>query len=505
MKIYTAEQVRAWDAYTIAREPISSIDLMNRAASAWTNRFLKHETDYYRPIDVLCGPGNNGGDGIAIGRYLRLAGFDACIYLCHFDLPTSQDFRAQFALTKDLSGIDIITPSANATFTLRSHAIVIDALFGMGINRALAPTHSRLISDVNAAQHKVYAVDLPSGLMPERPTTGTVLRADVTISFERPKLAFFAPENQDYIGTWEIVPIGLHPAFEEEQTTDYHFLSRTEAKKLYLPRKRHEHKGTRGHACLLTGSLGKMGAAVLSAKACMRTGVGLTTVHLPTCGTEILQIATPEVMVSTDTGTDSLHQLPPQLERFDALGCGPGIGGSEQTAQMMSDLLSACQSKPLVLDADALNHLASNQNLLKLLPKHSILTPHYKEFERLFGQTNHFFEKLELSQNIARKYQVALVLKGANAPVVLPDGQIWFNSTGNPGMATAGSGDVLTGMLTSLLAQGYSTPDAARLGVYLHGLSGDLAAEQIGHDALIASDIIEYLGAAFRKMNANDA
>jgi NAD(P)H-hydrate epimerase len=333
----------------------------------------------------------------------------------------------------------------------------------------------------------------------DQPTTGVSIEADYTFSFELPKLGFMFPENAERVGEWHCETIGLSPDFIREENTPWHYLDANEVKPLLKFRQKFDHKGTFGHALIVAGGYGKVGAAVLAAKACLRSGAGLVTAHVPKCAYSILQTAVPEAMASVDDHEFDVTCFGEELIRFQAIGAGPGIGTNQLTIKALEELLEK-SGKPLVLDADALNILAAHPGLIKKIPRHSILTPHPKEFERLFGKTENSFARNGLQRKKAQELDICLILKGSNTAVAAPDGSCWFNTTGNPGMATGGTGDVLTGILTGLLAQGYSSFDAARLGVYLHGLAGDLAAADFQQEAMIAGDVIEYLGKAFKKL-----
>jgi NAD(P)H-hydrate epimerase len=295
----------------------------------------------------------------------------------------------------------------------------------------------------------------------------------------------------------QVLDIGLHPGFVEH--ADYQLLELSEIKKIYKPRPEFAHKGTFGHTLLIGGSYGKIGALVLATKASLRSGAGLVTVFIPRCGYNILQTAVPEAMVITGEETDLISNLPPDLEKFSSIGIGPGLGTEKKTQTAVVHLIKNAK-KPLVVDADALNCLSLNKDALYDLPPYSILTPHPKEFERLFGTTSNEFERIRLAKEKAEEFKVIIVLKGHHTLIALPGGTTFFNNTGNAGMATGGTGDVLTGMLTSLLGQGYAPSDAALLGVYLHGLAGDIAAENNSMEALIAGDLTAYLGGAFKRL-----
>ncbi len=499
MKIFSAAQIRAWDAYTIAHEPIASIDLMERAALAFVHWFTSRFPDADQPVCVLVGPGNNGGDGLAIARLLHQRLYTVSLYRCHVGAQVSADFQINWERLPQWDAITVThLHEGDAMPQLPSGVILIDALFGSGLNRPITGYWAKLIQHLNALPLTRVAVDVPSGLLTEAPTEGVCLHAQHTFSFELPKLAFFMPENERRVGQWEVGSIGLHPGFMAEEDTPYRYTDAAVARALLRPRRRFDHKGTFGHALLLAGSYGKVGAAVLAAKACMRSGAGLTTVHAPACAYTILQTAVPEAMVSVDVQADCISTLP-EVKAYHAIGAGCGWGQAPVTAQALRQLLEQCAS-PLVLDADALNLLAQDAALLARLPRDTILTPHPKEFERLFGATANAFERLALLRRKAQELGAVIVLKGAFTCVASPDGICRFNATGNPGMATGGSGDVLTGILTGLLAQGYPPVDAAVLGVYLHGLAGDLAARALGEEALVAGDLNRWLGKAFREL-----
>lgn len=491
-KIYTTEQIRAWDAYTIEHEPIASVELMNRAALVFTDWFLRRYTDSNRPVYIVAGTGNNGGDGLAAARYLHRAFYAVKVFVCDFSGKHSADFDAQAALLPDYEGVDVQWLSAPTDFPeIPANAVLIDALFGSGLTRAPEGSYAAVIEQVNRLRCEVVAIDLPSGLFADRPTPGPCVRARRTFSFESPKLAFFFPENAEWVGEWEIGSIGLHPHYAEQTASLNHLVEAADIEARVRPRPRFAHKGTFGHALLVAGSYGKMGAAVLAARAALRAGLGLLTVHAPRCGNMVLQTAVPEAMYSADHRA-RLFSEAPDLERYTALGVGPGLGTAPETAAGLIELLQRAR-QPLVLDADALNILATTPDCWKLAPAGSVLTPHPGEFERLFGACADSFVRLERLREKARNFGLYIVLKGAYTVTADPEGNCWFNPTGNPGMATGGSGDVLTGILTALLAQGYPPLDACLVGVYKHGEAGDRAAAARGMAAMVAGDIIDSL------------
>ncbi|HRK80330.1 MAG TPA: NAD(P)H-hydrate dehydratase [Saprospiraceae bacterium] len=497
MKILSAEQTRALDAYTIANEPIASIDLMERASLTFVKWLVQPFPDSDRKVLILVGPGNNGGDGLAVARLLHRRFYDVAVWRCHIGAAVSPDFQINWDRLPTEGGA-IAVHHLHAGDPLPDWpqgALLIDALFGSGLSRPVTGYWADLIRHCNEQSLTRVAIDVPSGLFTDGPSEGAVLEAHYTFSFETPKLAFFLPDNQQRVGEWRFGSIGLDAGFLSEISTLFHFVEAASARNMLKTRRRFDHKGVFGHALICAGSYGKAGAAVLATRACLRSGAGLVTVHTPRCAYPILQTAAPEAMTLADAHELHISEMP-DLSPFSAIGAGCGWGQEELTANALHQLLE-CAVQPLVLDADALNLLALHPEWMKLLPENTILTPHPKEFERMFGPSNNGFERLEILRKKAAELHVVIVLKGAFSCIASPDGHCYFNATGNPGMATGGSGDVLTGIITGLRAQGYAALDAAVLGVYLHGLAGDLAAKQKGQEALIAGDLIEMMGAAF--------
>ncbi|MDX2002002.1 MAG: NAD(P)H-hydrate dehydratase [Chitinophagales bacterium] len=495
MKILSAEQISQADAYTIQHEPIASIDLMERAGKAFVD-WLESEFPNHTLFVIFCGYGNNGGDGYAIARLLLNKGYVVRVFTYKSDRLPSPDC----AINAQRLGasIEIIVDAADFP-KLAEDVLIIDALFGTGLSKPIQGIVVDLISYLNQLPNRRIAVDMPSGLMTDGPSSGVIIKAHRTLAFQLPKLSFLMPDNAAFVGDWSVLDIGLSKTFIKEVNTPFYY---TTAEDIQLKqRAKYSHKGTYGHALIIGGSIGKIGAAVLSTEACLRAGSGLVSCCAPSVGLNVLQTTVPAAMVVMG-GENYLTNLP-ELTAFNAIGVGPGMGTHTDTASLLYSLLNAVKV-PLVLDADALNMLAVNPNLLELLPKNSILTPHPKEFARLFGETRNGFERLNLLREKSSKYGCIIILKGAHTSISSPEGEVWFNSTGNAGMATGGSGDVLTGIITGLLAQGYLPIEAARIGVYLHGLAGDLAAKETSMEAMIASDIIAYLGKAFLSLQATE-
>jgi ADP-dependent NAD(P)H-hydrate dehydratase / NAD(P)H-hydrate epimerase len=495
MEILSSEQIRAWDQFTMQSEPISSIDLMERAASKCLEWLIENGF-LHKSFTIFCGKGNNGGDGLALARLLSQKESTVVVYILEFGYKGTDDFQANLArLHETKVEIHFIQTIENFHPT-RSGDIIIDALYGSGLNRPLEGVTQKLVEFINRSGNKIISIDLPSGLFSDKSSNGNpVIQATHTLSFQCYKLAFLLPENGPYCGIVQILDIGLNRKFLGHIENNYTLLDIAFIKTIFKPRDQYANKGDFGHALLLAGAYGKMGAAVLASKACLRSGVGLLTIHIPKKGYEIIQVSIPEAMVSIDSDENINTLLPEQLLEYSAIGIGPGIGIAKKTTVMLSNLLNQYK-KPIVIDADALNIISANQELLEQLPPYSILTPHPKEFERLFGPGGNDFERLALAIQKSNQYQIIIVLKGHYTFIAIPGGKGYFNSTGNAGMAKGGSGDALTGMVTSFLAQGYSSGESSILSVYLHGLAGDYAATVFSQYGMLASDLINCLGDA---------
>jgi len=499
MKLFATSQIAGIDKYTIEHEPISDIDLMERAASTLVDWILHHaEPDQHMVFFV--GPGNNGGDALAAARMLAwaLSGID--VYVMDLGKGMSDSANTNLERLQQQNRTQIVYLDADAPMPdLKPTDWVIDGLFGSGLSRPLKGLPAKIVKHINASGAQVIAIDIPSGLMGEdnrQNDRDSIIRADVTLTFQFPKISFLLPENDPFTGHWIVLDIGLHPDGIGQTETPFFYTDHQVARGFLKDRRTFAHKGNFGHALLIAGSYGKMGAAVLASRGCLRSGVGLLTTHVPRLGYSILQNSIPEAMASIDQ-SDLMFTQNPDLAPFDAIGIGPGLDTKCNTGRGVQRMLEEEQKKPMVIDADGLNLLAKNPEWLKLLPPETILTPHPGEFARLTHPVECGYERLQLAKEYASENNVVLVLKGAYTAIACPDGTCWFNSTGNPGMATAGSGDVLTGILLGLLAQGYTAKEAAILGVFLHGLAADFAVEEASHEALLAGDITQHLGLAF--------
>lgn len=500
MNIYSADQVKAWDAYTIQHEPITSIDLMERAAQKCVDWLLAN-TSQHISFKIFCGKGNNGGDGLAIARLLFQKNRAVEIFILEFGKKGSDDFQANLERLHELPvNIHFIQTAAHFPI-LTLQDVVIDALYGSGLNKPLDGLSSTLVQYLNASGNKIVSVDLPSGMFLDQSSKGnSIIKASDTLTFQAYKKAFLVAENADFTGIIHILDIGLHSGYLKEVSSSWQLVDRDTIKKKFRPRKRFAHKGNYGHALLIGGSYGKMGAIVLTASACLRSGAGLTTAFIPRCGYTVMQTSLPEAMTLTDNDESMITEIPGELDKYSVIGLGPGMGTNKQTREAIGKLLKAF-SKPMVIDADGLNSLALQPEYIPALTPGSIITPHPKEFDRLFGNSENDFERISLAEKKAKELKIIIVLKGHHSLIAVPDGSCYFNNTGNSGMAKGGSGDVLTGIITAFCAKGYDPPDAAILGVYLHGLAGDLAANALSKEAMLARDIITFLSQAFLEIS----
>ena len=501
MKIFLTRDLKEIDNRTIKEQNISSLDLMERAAIAATDELMAR-WDRNTNVILFAGPGNNGGDTLAIARLLNSYGYNTTTYLFNPKGTLSPDCQKNKEKLLSQEGVKLfeITKEFDPP-ELTSETLVVDGLFGVGLNAPIEGGFASVIQYINSYDSTVVAIDIPSGLFGENNSqnlTRNIIKAQLTLTFETPKLAFMFPENEKYTGEVVILDINLSKTAKEETSSKFFFTERSDVKGWLNKRNKFSHKGIFGNALLVAGSYGMMGAAVLAAKACMRTGVGVMAVHGPECGYTVMQTSVPEARYKADKNPRIISIIP-DMTGYNAIGIGPGIGMDNNTGWVLRMSLKDIK-RPLVMDADALNFLASNKELLNVLPANTILTPHPKEFERLFGKTDNGFERLEKAIEMAMHYNLIIVLKGAYTAVCLPNGEVHFNSTGNPGMATAGSGDVLTGIILSLLAQNYLPEQAAILGVYIHGLAGDLSLSLNCEESMIASDIVNQIGNAIRQL-----
>ncbi len=501
MKIFTSAQIHELDKYTIDNEPIKSIDLMERAAKALT-QVIVDTWSSTTPVIVFAGPGNNGGDALAVARMLADKNYDVKVWLFNISGQLSADcaVNKQRFIDKRSKALVEVTQEFEPP-VLEANMLIVDGLFGSGLNKPLAGGFASLVKYINSSPAKVVSIDVPSGLMTEDNTynvRANIIKADMTLTLQQQKLSFLFAENQPFIGQLRVLDIRLSKEGIDKTDAQYTLLEENDILPRLMKRDPFAHKGKMGNALIIAGSYGMGGASVLATKACLRAGAGKVTVHTPKRNNVIMQISVPEAIIHFDKEETTFSEAV-DTEDFNAVGIGPGLGTTEQTAIAIIAQLRRTQC-PQVVDADAINILANHRAWLQQLPKGIILTPHPKEFDRLEGHSADSYERLMKARDLAERIQGYVLLKGHNTSLCLPDGHIIFNSTGNAGMATAGSGDVLTGIITGLLARGYKQEDACIIGMYLHGLAGDIAARELGEESVIASDLIQYLPYAFKRL-----
>jgi hydroxyethylthiazole kinase-like uncharacterized protein yjeF len=500
MNIFSAEQLYQADKITCEKQQITSADLMERAADQIFQWLHSRMQGAQVPIHIFCGIGNNGGDGLALGRMLIQHGYSVKVYIANFTDKRSKCFLINYGRIKDITkDWPVLMTGAEDFPEIHQDDIIVDALFGIGLKRSITGWVKELVTYLNQQKAFKLSIDIPSGLSANEPLLDpeAVVQANHTLTFQTPKLAFFLPSSGPFVPYFEALDIGLDPEFLFSTPPLARLLIKPLVRTLYKQRQKYSHKGDYGHVLVVGGSSGKMGAVVLSARSTLRTGAGLVTAHVPQSGRLILQTAVPEVMVQADKGTENIEAVSLEIDPTTVVA-GMGMGTTASSAKALEELLKTFE-RPMVIDADALNIISANKELLEHIPPGSILTPHPGELKRLVGEWTDDYHKISLARELATKYQLIVLIKGAHTLIIDAD-EILVNTTGNPGMATAGSGDVLSGMIGGLLAQGYSSREAASLGVYLHGSSGNLLTQQKGFESVMAGDIEAHIGAAFLEL-----
>jgi len=470
LPLLTSPQIREADAYTIAHEPISSVNLMERASKAFVGWFVNHFPDKKQSISIYCGTGNNGGDGLAIARILHGHHYKAInIKITRFSDGASDDFNANLKKLQNTIPVTEIKPGDS--FPDEDSPILIDAMLGSGLNKPLHGDYQKLVKHLNELEETVVAVDVPTGF----PTEGdvqpnsTVLKAKLVITFQQPKINFLLPESGPIMECWEAVNIGIDEKFVQSLNSPYQYITEKDIRQLIKPRHKFSNKGIFGHALIVAGQAKTMGAALLCSSACAHAGAGLTTACVPESGLTALNSYLPEIMAVVRQGND-LPEI--QWDKFSTIGIGPGLGNDESSFNLFCDILTNYK-KPIVIDADALNILAEHKQLWAMVPEGSIITPHMKEFDRLFGESTSWWQRLQTAIEKAKEHKICIVLKNDYTITATPEGKAYFNSTSNAAMASGGMGDVLTGIIIALLAQKYSSRDACIIGAYIHGKAGD--------------------------------
>lgn len=496
MKILSAPQIKNCDDFTIVTEPISSINLMERAAQKcahWLFNYLDKENFY-----IFCGNGNNGGDGFAIARLLYQKGFNVDVFIDKSNLKFSVDAKINFDRVKEISGIEVHDFEEAREFNFKEKSGIIDALFGTGLNKNLEGKAKEIVEILNSINLRKVAIDMPSGIFADKniDKNAIVFKADDTLSFQFYKKSFLHPETGKFCGRIHILEIDLSKKFIEEAITSDFIIDENLISEIYKPRNDFSHKGNFGKTCIIAGSFGKIGAAVLATKSALKTGSGLTYILAPKCGYEILQTSCPEAMYLYG-GEDFVKNF--EMSNDFTYGIGPGLGTDYETEEKFLHFLQS-YNEPLVLDADALNIIAKNPENLKIIPKNSVITPHPKEIERLFGKTENSFERLNLAKQKAQELEIFIVLKDHHTQIITPENKVFYNISGNSGLAKGGTGDVLLGIITSFLSQGYSSKNAAIFGVWLHGKAGDITAQDLSKESMLATDVIENISEVFKEL-----
>ncbi len=491
MYILNSTQIAKADKATIANNDISSIDLMEHAATLcfqWLHARLKEQQ---AKIHVFCGTGNNGGDGLVIAHHLHQHGYNIDCYVVNFSEKRSHEFLTNYNRLKKNGKWPAIINTEDDFPNITDKDTVIDAIFGNGLTRKPAGFTKKLIEYINSTQAFTLAIDLPSGLFSNKSVSDTtsVIKANHILTFQCPKLAFLIPENKAFVNTWEVLNIGLDENFIQSLKPTTQYITKNDILPLYKPRKKWSHKGSYGHSLIIGGSFGKIGAVTLATKAALKIGSGLVSSYLPKCGYTIIQTSIPEAMTEVDD--DKALKYFNFKTNPTAIGIGPGMGTLEKTAIGFEKFIKE-NKIPLVIDADAINLISKNKALLRYLPKNTVLTPHPKELERLIGSWKNDYEKLILASQFVKKQSLILVIKDAHT-CIIDNKNTYVNSTGNPALATGGTGDVLTGIITGLIAQGYKPINAAIFGVYIQGKTADIACKEIGYEAFTASSIFDYL------------
>lgn len=499
LPLLTSVQIREADAYTIAHEPISSIDLMERAAKAFTERFVSYFPDKTKPVSIYCGTGNNGGDGLAIARMLNERWYKVNVKIVRFSNKSSEDFESNLKRVKETT-IPVLTIGPDDDLPAENNEILVDALLGTGLNKPIEGGFKKLVNHINSLNRMVVSVDMPTGLFAEGevPPDATVLEAGLVITFQAPKINFLLPDTGKYIQRWEAADIGIDRDFRDSIGSLYQATEEKDIKAMLKPRKHFSNKGTYGHALMVAGKAETMGAALLCAAGCAYTGAGLTTACVPASGLTALNSYLPEVMAVVRRGPE----LPDiEWEKFDAIGIGPGLGKDEEAIDLLTDVLTNYK-KPVVIDADGLNLLAVHKELWRSIPENSILTPHVKEFDRLFGEHENWWQRMQTGLEKAKEHKILILLKNDYTLIISPAGKIYFNTTSNPAMAVGGMGDALTGIITSLLAQKYSPAEACIIGAFIHGRAGDELALPDRLNVVLPGQLVQHLPAVMAKLTA---
>lgn len=499
MKILSAKQLYQAHEETISKQQISELELLERAGTQVFNWMHLRMQGAQVKIHIFNGIGNNGGVGLVLARHLLEHGYNVANYVVNYSKKRTNGFLKNYDRVKSLKQWPVLLTDAEEFPTnISPDDIIVDAIFGIGLNRDPGTLANQLFAHLNTSKAFKLAIDIPSGLYSNKAPDNTehVLYVNYTLSFQSPKMAFFLPETAKYSEQWEVLDIGLDKEFIQEVEATQ-LISKNEVLPMYQMREKFANKFTYGHSLIIGGSYGKMGSVHLASKAALVSGCGLVTAYIPECGYNVLQSSFPEAMVQTVNSEKTLTEITPE-GHFTVAGIGIGMGTSTEANIALTTFLKL-NKLPLVVDADALNIISENKELLNFLPELAILTPHKKELERLIGNWEDDFDMLKKIQLFSSDNNCIIVVKDAITITVYKD-EVFVNTSGNPALATAGAGDVLTGIITGLVAQGYEALQAAIFGVYLHGKTADVAVEKMGYQSFIASDAIENIAGAYLEM-----
>jgi len=515
MKIVTAAQMRTLDHRTITEAQVPSPVLMERAGAGAAN-FIQHQFGPLRgkSITILCGKGNNGGDGLVVARLLRQLQARVTVFLLAPATDLSRDaivMYRRWLRAGGKSSTRVFRSSEQAKPILVSSDLIVDALLGTGLSATVTGAYREAIQLMNQAGRPIIAIDMPSGIHADNGTVlGQAVRATATVTFGLPKLGLYVGPGIDHAGTIHVVDIGIPTAYTDALDTRIILVTSEQVANALPPRRTSSHKGTYGHAGILAGSVGKTGAAALAARAALRMGTGLVTVAIPSSVNDILEAKLLEAMTmplpetkARTLARSGFDRVLAFMQARTAIAIGPGLSTHPETVELIQSLMKHLD-RPTVLDADALNALASRASLLTECKTPPILTPHPGEMARLEVEATSQSvnaDRIGTAKRFARERGVFLVLKGARTVIARPDGLLAICPTGNPGMATAGTGDVLTGMIVGLLAQGVQSWEAACAATYLHGAAGDLAAQQLGQASMLAGDLIAHIPYALQAIS----
>lgn len=510
MKILSANQIKEVDQYSINNELISSIDLMNNASKMCFKWIIRNKKFKKFPFVILAGNKNNGGDGLSIAKFLYLYGVKVIIYIINFSKNPSKEFLIKKNEINKY-GIKTFNIKKDDNFPfIEKNSYLIDSIFGIGLNREIDNYWKSFINFINEIKFlSVISIDVPSGLYIDDNNNfykkKDIIKANYTLTFQVPKLPFFFPSYDKYLGKWFLINIGWNKKFISEVNSNNFLLEKKKIKKIYKKRNKFSHKGNFGHGIIIGGSYGMIGSVILSGMSCIRSGIGKLSIYTPCCGYKYIQNNVIEAIIESDEENKWIKNISISYNNINAIGIGIGMGKHSDTIcaikNFFTEFYKIKKKLPIVVDADALNILSENMHLLNFFPKGlTILTPHPKEFKRMFGSWKDDYQKIKILKKISKKYEIFIVLKGAYTIISTPFNKLYFNNTGNPGLSTPGSGDVLTGMILSFLSQGYSPEESCIMAVYIHGMSGDFASKKISEESLIARDIINYIGKSFQEI-----